>query len=382
MQRKTSKLILLSLLVLALVLPYAVANAQGPNGGDKVVFGDNYTLASGETLNGKLTVLGGNVTLEGDSTVAGDVAVIGGNVSAAGAIKGNLVVIGGNVTLESSAVVAGDVNSVGGNLKQVPGSTVEGEVVKGFQFNGADGLRIPGISALPFFRQGARPDINFPPSLPNRAPGGWLLSSFLHGLSAVAWAALMAVLGVLMAVLLPQQGGRVTATVRESPVVSFGTGCLTSVLGIPVLLLLAITICLLPLALILSLLLVVAALFGWVAVGWVLGQKVMQALGSQSATPLLEVVVGVVLLTLLWQMPRIIPCLGWLVSWGVGVVAGSIGLGAVLLTRFGTRSYPPAPGGGSLVPAPAMPQGGTPPGTPALPEPSQSALPEHSDTSL
>lgn len=381
MQSKTTKLFLLALLVLALVLPFSVANAQGPGNGDKVIFGDNYTLASGETLNGNLTVLGGNVTLESGSTVTGDVAVIGGNVSAAGAIEGDLAVIGGNVTLESSAVVTGDVNTMGGNLNQVPGAEVQGEVIKGFQFNGADGIRIPGISGLPFLRPGAPPEINFTPSLPNNAPGNWLLGYFLRGLSAIAWAALMAVLGVLVAVLLPQQGGRVTTTVRESSLVSFGTGCLTSVLGVPILLLLAITICLLPLALILSLLLLAAALFGWVAVGWVLGQKAMQALRTQSSTPILEVVVGVVLLTLLWQMPGVIPCLGWFVSFGVGIVAGSIGLGAVLLTRFGTRSYPSAPGGGSLLPATAMPQGG-PPASPALPEPSQPALPEHSDTSL
>ncbi len=399
MHRKTSKLILLALVVLALILPYAVASAQGPVTGDKVIFGDSYTLQTGETLDGNLTVLGGNVTLEAGSTITGDVTVFGSNVSAAGAIEGNLVVIGGNglaagdiegdlvviggnLTLQSSAVVAGDVNTVGGNLEQVPGSTIKGEVVKGFQFDGTNGIHIPGIPALPFFRPGEPPEINITPLLPNDAPGGWLLRYFLHGLSAVAWAALMAVLGVLVAVLLPQQGGRVTTTVRESPLVSFGTGCLTSVLGIPILLLLAITICLLPLALILSLLLVVAALFGWVAVGWALGQKAMQALRTQSPTPLIEVVVGVVLLTLLWQMPRVIPCLGWFVSWGIGLVAGSIGLGAVLLTRFGTRSYPAAPGGGPLVPATAMPQGGMPPGAPALPEPSQPALPEHSDSSL
>ncbi len=379
MHKGTSKLILLSLLVLALVLPYAVANAQGPVTGDKVIFGDNYTLESGETLDGNLTVFGGNVTLESDSTVSGDVGVFGGNVSAAGVIEGDVAVIGGNITLESSAVVQGDVNTMGGNIEQVAGSSVEGEVIRGFQFNGGDGIRIPGIPALPFLRPGAPPEIDLTPMLPHDTPGGWLLGYFLHGLSAIAWAALMAVLGVMVAVLLPQQGGRVTTTVRESPLVSFGTGCLTSVLGIPILVVLAITICLLPLALILSLLLVAAALFGWVAVGWVLGQKAMQALRSQSSTPLVEVVLGVVLLTLLWQMPRVIPCLGWFVSFGVGLVAGSIGLGAVLLTRFGTRSYPAASGGGPLVPMTATPQ---PPGAPALPEPSQPALPEHSDTSL
>ncbi len=381
MRPKTNRILILMLVVLALLLPYSAAYAQGP-GGDKVVFGDNYTLANGETLDGSLTVMGGNVTLEEGSTVTKDVAVIGGNVSASGAIQGDLVVIGGNVSLKSGAVVEGDVNSIGGNLNRDPGSTIKGEVLHGLQFNGADNANIPWSSFLPFLRLRA-PEITQTPSLPRENPGSWLLAYFLHGLSAIAWAALMAVIGVLVAVLLPQHAGRVSTTVHESPLVSFGTGCLTWALGIPILILLAITICLLPLSLIVSLLLVVAGLFGWVAVGWVIGKKALEALRSDNPTPILEVVVGVVLLTLLWQMPRVIPCIGWLFSLGVGVLAGSIGLGAVLLTRFGTRAYPTPPGG-PLVPAAsaAAPQGGLPPTPPALPEPSLPSLPEHTDPSL
>ena len=50
---------------------------------------------------------------------------------------------------------------------------------------------------------------------------------------------------------------------------------------------------------------------------------------------MVAVLVGVLLISLLTT----VPCLGWLLA---GVV-GSLGLGAVVLTRFGTMAYPPAP---------------------------------------
>ena len=43
------------------------------------------------------------------------------------------------------------------------------------------------------------------------------------------------------------------------------------------------------------------------------------------------------LLALLMFVPAV-PCLGWLFA-----VVGLLGLGAVVLTRFGTMAYPPAP---------------------------------------
>ena len=48
---------------------------------DKVVFGESFTLESGETLDGSLIILGGVVLLEEGSFVMGDVVVLGGNLT-------------------------------------------------------------------------------------------------------------------------------------------------------------------------------------------------------------------------------------------------------------------------------------------------------------
>ncbi|HLX56192.1 MAG TPA: hypothetical protein VKR83_04140, partial [Ktedonobacteraceae bacterium] len=60
-------------------------------------------------------------------------------------------------------------------------------------------------------------------------------------------------------------------------------------------------------------------------------EQIIHALTSRPHTRYLQVVVGVIVLAALGSLPFI----GWLVGLGTGFV----GLGAVLLSRFGTRLY-------------------------------------------
>jgi hypothetical protein len=354
---------LLVLLLVALAMPMAVVSAQGPEPGDKVIFGDSYTLGSGETLAGSLLVMGGNATLEENSTVKGDVTVLGGSVIVRGLVEGSVSVLGGTLRLESTAVVEGDAASFGGSLDRDPGAEIQGESISGFKFD---------------FGEMGRPQIDITPPPPaNDGFAGWLLYTFMRGFSAVALAALMAMLGILLVVLAPQATNRVVETAHDNAGVSFGVGCLSQVLAIPVIVLLSITLCLIPLALIVLLALIVGWVFGWLALGWLIGQRLVKGLRSSSASDrnsaILEIVLGVVALTLAWQLPTLVPCVGWVLSSLIGIIAGSIGLGAVLLTRFGTRPYTPGGGrNGSSAPllpppTPTQPTYGDP--LDALPEP-------------
>jgi hypothetical protein len=90
--------------------------------------------------------------------------------------------------------------------------------------------------------------------------------------------------------------------------------------------------------------------FGWIAVGLLVGQKLLGGLKVQEAAPLVAVVIGVLLISLISALP----CLGFLVFLGVL----SLGLGGVVLTRFGTMSYPEG------LPSPPSPP---PPPTPPSP---------------
>jgi hypothetical protein len=104
----------------------------------------------------------------------------------------------------------------------------------------------------------------------------------------------------------------------------------------------------------------------------------LRALRVRDTSALGEMVFGVFLITVLARLPW---CIGFLVA----VIIGSIGLGAVVLTRFGTQSprvgVRPTAGGGPVPPAPPEP---LPPAAvepiaplvpPAEPMPSEPALP-------
>ena len=321
----TKRWLFILLLAFALVVPVTIAYADGPAPGDQFVFGNNYTLRSGETLNGDLVVFGGNARAENDSSINGDVIVFGGNADIDGFVKGDIAIMGGSLNLGSNAQVNGDTVSLGGSITRQPGAIIEGDIDTG-----------PSPNWQPeIFERGV---VEYTP--PQRGGfGGWILGYFLGGLSAVAISAVLAALGVLLIVLVPGPTERVLDTVEANTGVSFGFGFLLAVLSVPAMILLTITICLSPLAAVLGLILAIGLLYGWLVVGWAVGKRVLQLLKARQSTPILEMVVGVAALTLLWRIPAVIPCVGWLFSLLVFIVGGSIGLGAVALTRFGTRHY-------------------------------------------
>ena len=112
----------------------------------RVIFGDNFTLESGDTLTGDLVVFGGNVTIEEDAKVQGDMVVIGGNVNLDGIVNGSTVIVGGSTTMGETSVVKGDLVTVGGSLTRDPGSEIEGEVVTNIP---APNIQIPNVPSPP-----------------------------------------------------------------------------------------------------------------------------------------------------------------------------------------------------------------------------------------
>ena len=141
-------------------------------------------------------------------------------------------------------------------------------------------------------------------------------------------------LGVLCIRLLPEHVMFVRATMKYKMRRSLVVGLLTCVLAPAVLIVLIALIVSIPLALIVLLGLLAAWILGSVAIGWMIGEQIVQALTTRQPTRntrYLQVIVGLIALALLSSLPII----GWLISIGTGL----LGLGAVLLSRFGTRLY-------------------------------------------
>jgi hypothetical protein len=322
--------------LVAILLSVAVVSpafAQGDDEG-RVIFGQDYTVKSGEKMEGGLVIFGGDLTVEaggvidGDVVVLGgevfieeggvideDVAAIGGSVTIAGEVDGDVVSVGGSIRLKPTAEVGNDAVAVFGQVEQAEGAEVGGQVVEGAEFRFApfSGFRWGGV-------EGWRVNLF----------AGFLYRAFRALVTIVALIAL----GILVVALLPEQVETAAAAVQAVPFPSIGMGFLTLFVFLLLTPILFIVVCIGWMAwLLLFIALAAAAIYGWIVLGSVVGERLLQAVKVAKSEPLASVLLGVFLITLISATPL---CIGFLFT----LVAGSWGLGAVVLTRFGTTPYP------------------------------------------
>ncbi len=314
---KTWLRITLFLTLLVVIAWPATAFAKSPYE-DKVVFGGSFTLESGETLVGSLIVFGGSATLEDASTVRGDVVVFGGTVEANGVVTQNIVGLGGSITLGPNSSIGENVVMVGAQLDQAPGADIEGNVIN----------PVTGPYVFPFPVIGESFSGGMPVPVVRTNPA-WDILWFT--LKLFLWAAL----AVLVVLFLPDHTKRTAQTVMQQPLVAGGLGLLTVVVLPILLVLLAITICLIPISILIGIIAVLAWAFGLIAVGYEVGVR-LSRMFNQEWAPAASAALGTFLLILVIDGIRLVPCVGWILS----AVVGMLGLGAVILTRFGARAYP------------------------------------------
>jgi hypothetical protein len=138
----------------------------------------------------------------------------------------------------------------------------------------------------------------------------------------------------------------VRSTILTAPWPSLIVGFLLYPLAGSLSLFLLITVCLAPFVPVVAIVLVAASLFGWVALGTLWGGWLMRLFKARRTTPIIVTGIGVFTLSIVAAAIGAFPCLGPLLS----LAMSGIGLGAVVLSRFGTTRYgkaqapqPPAP---------------------------------------
>jgi cytoskeletal protein CcmA (bactofilin family) len=324
--RRTKKLLWASLLVLTFLISTAApAFAAGPLNG-RVVFGESFTLAAGQVLDGDLVVFDGSVTLEENSRVEGDVAVLAGSADISGTVSGNVVVFGGSVDLESTAAVDGELIAFGGRIDRAEGAVVRGNVV--------DGLAIGRDFRFPVFARVWANDYR-------HRWDTWLLRFLFRVFKALAAVVLLTVIGALVAIFMPQSVERVSQAVLAAPLHTWLVGFASAILAVLVGGILIATLCLSPFGAVVWLALLAAGVLGWIALGLIVGLKVLEWFKVRDVTPVKGVIVGGAILSSLTAALWIVTdcCL----SWPFAILIGSFGLGAVIVTRLGTQEYvPPA----------------------------------------
>lgn len=320
MKKLGFKVLLAALLLVLLAVPVFADDPEG----DVVIWGDNYTLAAGHKINGDLLVYGGNADLQAGSEVDGDVTVFGGSLTIAGDVDGDITVWGGSVHILASATVRGKVMSISGSVNSEEGADVRGEKIEGLPF------RDPVAPKPP-----VPPEPPVPPQVPNVRTRHGDVNVWLHNVTDAFRSAfgilVLIVLSILVVVFIPRHTDTVAETMVKAPLQSFAVGLAAWIVVPIVAVVLTVTICLSPVAALLTLVAGVALLFGWIAAGLLLGVRLLRALTKTEPNPVAAVALGTGVLTVL----SFIPCLGFLIS----AVALTWSLGAVAHSFFGTRRY-------------------------------------------
>ncbi len=369
------------LMSVASLLPVAkVSAATNPSQndpGDEVVFGEQYHLGDGESVNHGLVLVGCNAVIGKDARVNGDVTVAGGNLDLqkGSSVNGNVVLVGGTLNA-NGATINGDMGGTGAVLNLTGGTKINGTVylgpgctLEGDDYSASEVLR---TSKLPFkFDKRYRFSWGGLPLHPTTsATNGPVILGLLIGLYKFLIAMfLMLLLAVALVAIWPREMGRMGDTALTEIVPSFAIGFAALLLGFPVGIVLVVLLITLPFGLLLFLLLFAAMAVGWVAVALKAGEKLLLSFKVESPTPVLSVIVGGALLILLGK----VPCVGWMIT----LVVVMLGTGAVALTRFGTREYEPhhasrppralpeaVGGGGPVAPPPTGGHEGNAPGGP------------------
>lgn len=280
-----------------------------------LITGGTHEIGVGETLEGALLVTDGRVNLEKGSRVTGLVYVMGGEVSVDGEIRADLSIIGGEVSLGPQAEIGGDLDIGGGELTRSPEATITGEVNRGTG-SGVRAPLFPGWTIIPTPED---------PTLVRQ-----LVTFIVNAL-------LLAALAALAARFLSQPISRVARAVTEAPVVTGALGLLAMITIPALLVLMAFTVILIPVVLVGALLLGAMVIYGWISIGSEIGKHLARWRGW-NVRPAAIAFLGTLIFTLLVNGSGFVPVIGSVVQ----VLAASVGLGAVLLTRFGMRSFSPA----------------------------------------
>jgi hypothetical protein len=313
MVKKFVSIIFVLALLAALFAWPISARAEAPRADlPQLIVGGSFTLEQGEVLDEDLTILGGNVTLESGSEVEGNIQLLGGRLEINGSVEGDIVAAGGYISLGEEAVVKGDVIMAGAFMDRAPGAEITGEITTADE-NPFNQVRFDRLWA----------------------PMGWWMQSVWNVLWFIFLAFALAALAVLLMMFFAPHTERVARVLVAQPAVAGGLGFLTLFVAPFVLVLLVITICLIPVALVSVLLLGLMITFGWIALGLEVGSRLAATLNQSWSAPI-AAGVGTFAIVLLAGMLNSIPCIGWVFT----LIPSSLALGSVLLTRFGTQEYP------------------------------------------
>jgi hypothetical protein len=321
--KSIKKFLPLLLLLLLLTTSFSVVAAQAvepppPINEDKVVIGQTFILQEDQVLNGDLAIIGSTAILKDGSKVNGNIALIGGVLRVNGTVTGDIQALGGTVELMEAAIVQGSLFNFSSNLSQDDGAVINGQQ----------------ISSLPFEFNFGNFTVPENPNLPLKTvqKATSIIGNFIWSILQILALAALAMLVILLA---QKSTDRIATSIVKQPFVHWGIGLL-SVFSIPAILaILMITIILIPISLVGFIIFAFSLIYGWIALGYAIGKRLFSE-NNHNLSPAVVAGIGTLIITIIARLAAMVPCVGWT----VGAILSLFGLGAIVLTRFGTRDYP------------------------------------------
>ena len=309
--------------VMALLAVAALACASETPDVGGFTLGRAYRLTSGDQLRGDQMVVAEQITLEAGSVIDGNATLTGSDIIFDGDVNGDVVVVAEHLVIGPEAQVTGDMTFCAKDLEQDPAARIDGDLKEECANSG-------GVSASRLMESGWE---------------SWRASAFFRVGSGIIGSLLFGALAALGAVLFPRSLVRMSESVHTSPAAAGGVGCLTMLVafGLTILygmsLLLVLPVVLLPFVLIGWLIIGLLSLAGWMALAQPFGVLLFRLLRMDRQPRMIAAAMGGIALALMLRIMSVF----WFTAW-IGLVAtaalGSVGLGAVILTRVGTRPYP------------------------------------------
>jgi hypothetical protein len=250
--------------------------------------------------------IGSDINVEEDQKVDNAIDV-GGQITVNGLVENNVVTLGGSIVLTSTAVVRGNVLCTGGVVVQGNGAQIYGNVT---ELNSSNILA--ALSSI-FY-------------------GDTDTWSWLADIIYFCFFTMLFTLALLMVALFPRPLNAVCASIEENKTKSFLWGVLGTLMIAPFFMLLIFSFVGIPLIPLVFSVILLAFMFGFIAVGALLGKFVLTKTFRHHKQSLIrETLLGFVL----WWF------IGWIpfyIGMAVKAVVVTVGFGGVLLAVF-SRGY-------------------------------------------
>jgi hypothetical protein len=274
------------------------------------VVGNTYVLKSHEKINGNIVGIGTNLIIEDGAFVQGDVSLIGSTIDLSGRIVGDLNVMAGSSVIENPAIITGNINQVLQTTNIASKAVVLGDI-NTYSFPSATSGNV-GNKIVNLLE--------------------WLRPTTIIALQ-IARVLILLVLSLIGIYLIKKPTNNVATAIVANMPAAWGAGLLTIITVTILSLVLIVTICLSPIGILLVIALIFSGLWGLVALSSIIGKKIIDWLkldwSEEPAT-----IVGALMLGVVTSLISFIPCFGFLIN----MMITSIGIGGVLLSRFGRIS--------------------------------------------